>query len=171
MMALLCAEGSPGPAVVTSAAAMTWAASRRRQLPGQVIQVGLGALAGDEERLLHGHLLGHRGAGRLQRADHPTGDVAVGARRGHHHDPPVGQQPGQQRARRGLGEGLVIADLLMQVAVVAQQRVDLLFLLLGRLVEHLERGGLQRRRTDHDANGKGQEHRDDGDEVISEIDH
>ena len=143
----------------------------RDQLLGQRHEVGLGALTRHEERLLHRDLAGDPRARLAQGGRDAVGHLAVSARRGHDDGPLAVQQMAQQEAGVGLGEGVDVGELLLQVSLVGQQGVDFLPLLLRRLVQVFERAGLQRRGADDDADRQRQEHGDDRNKVITEINH
>jgi hypothetical protein len=181
---MLCACGAvrPSPSLATTASAMSWAAASwpltgqgkpgvAGEGLGQLGQLPLGALAVVEELRLEGHLAGDRAARLLDGGGHAGHHLAVGTGGQDQDDALAGQQAADEGGAAGLGELLVQLEPLVQDADLVVVRVDLfLDLLLGRVQPALH-GRLQGSRPDNDADGQGQEHRDDGDEVVPEVDH
>ena len=116
------------------------------------------------------HLPGDDAPGLLQRAGN-----AVDSRR----RPRRVRAPGRRARRsagraagclRRLGERLVRGDLALELSVVGIQALLALRLAAEALFSRWATCGCRARRPDHEAHGQGEEHRDDRDQVVAEID-
>src|SRR5690606_18799155 len=141
----------------------------RDELGGQLVEYGLRVRVGPRRLDANGQLGGGAGAG--QRVAYRGHRVLFGAGQGDDRDTgalelSVDQTRGDlfEEELLVLLVGLVLGELLAQVAVLFAQRRRL----VGQCVVHRL---AERACAEHDARGQREEHGDDGDQVISKVDH
>src|SRR5690606_20114969 len=139
------------------------------QLRGQLLQRHL--LVVVQELLLDGDPSGDGGARVLGQLADLLDAVVPGARRLDHHDRLALEPAGDDLGRQHGGELLLPVDLLLQLPLLGAGLLGGLGGLVGLLAQGVADRVRQRGGAQHDAERQRQEDRDDGDEVVAEIDH